>query len=97
MIELWNLVFIQYNRAIDRKLTPLPAKHVDTGLGLERLCAVLHGAERNNLANVSNYDTDLFMPIFEAIQKRTGAPDYAGTLPSEPQASSRSDPLGLHL
>ncbi len=81
VIELWNLVFIQFNRAGDGKLSPLPAKHVDTGMGFERLCAVLQGMERNRLGQVSNYDTDVFTPVFRAIQKRCGARDYTGTLP----------------
>ncbi|MCP4593069.1 MAG: alanine--tRNA ligase, partial [bacterium] len=79
VIEIWNLVFIQYSRAADRKLTPLPAKHVDTGMGFERLCAVLNGKQ-------SNYDTDVWTPIFNAIQQRTGAPDYRGTLSNESQS-----------
>ncbi len=59
-IELWNLVFIQYNRDKNNKLTPLPKKHVDTGAGLERLAATL-----NN--KLSNYETDLFSPIIDKI------------------------------
>ena len=81
VIEIWNLVFIQFNRGADGKLSPLPAKHVDTGMGFERLCAVLQGMERGDLGGVTNYDTDVFTPVFDAIRKRTGAPAYTATLP----------------
>jgi alanyl-tRNA synthetase len=64
-IELWNLVFIQYNRRQDGKLVPLPAKYVDTGAGLERIVAVMQNKD-------SNYDTDLFMPIIEHTGQITG-------------------------
>ena len=61
-IEIWNLVFIQYNRDETGKLNELPAKHVDTGMGFERVCAVLQNKK-------SNYDTDVFTPIIDAVSK----------------------------
>jgi len=64
-IELWNLVFIQYNRQADGRLVPLSAKYVDTGAGLERIAAVLQNKS-------SNYDTDLFMPIIDRTSRITG-------------------------
>jgi alanyl-tRNA synthetase len=64
-LEIWNLVFMQYNRDAAGNLTPLPKPCIDTGMGLERIAAVVQGKR-------SNYDTDLFIPIIEAIAKRAG-------------------------
>lgn len=65
VIEIWNLVFIQYNRKANGLLEPLPKKHVDTGMGFERLCMVLQKKQ-------SNYDTDIFQPIIEEISGLVG-------------------------
>ncbi len=67
VIEIWNLVFIQYNRLADGKLQELPSRHVDTGMGFERLCMVIQHKQ-------SNYDTDVFQPLILEIAKKTGIP-----------------------
>jgi alanyl-tRNA synthetase len=67
VMEIWNLVFIQYNRDEFGKLTPLPATHVDTGMGFERICAVLQNKD-------SNYDTDIFTPIINRVSEITNKP-----------------------
>uniref|UniRef100_A0A4W3JGI1 Alanine--tRNA ligase n=1 Tax=Callorhinchus milii TaxID=7868 RepID=A0A4W3JGI1_CALMI len=71
VLEIWNLVFMEYNREADGNLRPLPRRSVDTGLGLERLTAVLQGKR-------SNYDTDHFTPLLDAIRMGSGARCYRG-------------------
>ena len=65
VIEIWNNVFMQYNRLANGSLEPLPAKHVDTGMGFERLCMALQG-------KTSNYDTDVFQPMIQFISAKCG-------------------------
>lgn len=70
LVEIWNLVFIQYNRDETGALQPLPEKHVDTGMGFERMCSLLQGAE-------NNYETDVFQPLIGRIAELTGK-EYGG-------------------
>jgi alanyl-tRNA synthetase len=67
-LEIWNLVFIQYNRLSPTQLEPLPAKHVDTGMGFDRIVSIIQGVD-------SNYRTDLFLPLIQATQALTGDSD----------------------
>ncbi|MDD2636257.1 MAG: alanine--tRNA ligase [Bacteroidales bacterium] len=85
VIEIWNLVFIQFNRKHDGSLHPLPQKHVDTGMGFERLCAVLQGKK-------SNYDTDLFQTIIKEITKISGK-DYGKDIKTDMALRVVSDHL----
>jgi len=72
-LELWNLVFIQYNRLSPTELQPLPEKHVDTGMGLERIVSVLQDVD-------SNYKTDLLSPMMDVVQQLTGHSDQERSL-----------------
>jgi alanyl-tRNA synthetase len=82
-IEIWNNVFIQYNANPDGSFVPLPAKHVDTGMGFERVCSIIQGTKNFTdfeNAKISNYDTDVFKPIFDELTKMCGK-TYQSTLP----------------
>ena len=88
-IEIWNLVFIQFNANPDGSFTPLPQRHVDTGMGFERVTAIIQGTK--NLTDfsrtISNYETDVFRPIFDELEKLSGK-KYASTLPDHSQPST---------
>jgi alanyl-tRNA synthetase len=84
-IEIWNLVFIQFNANADATFSPLPQRHVDTGMGLERITAMIQGTKNFSDFSgiVSNYETDVFRPIFDELEKLSGK-KYASTLPNSP-------------
>jgi alanyl-tRNA synthetase/REP element-mobilizing transposase RayT len=95
-IEIWNLVFIQFNANPDGTFSPLPAKHVDTGMGFERVTSIIQGTKgMKDFANakISNYETDIFRPIFDALERLSGK-KYTSTLPgSAAVASTGQEPL----
>ena len=81
-IEIWNLVFIQFNANPDGSFVPLPQRHVDTGMGFERATAIIQGTKNftDFSGIISNYETDIFRPIFDELQKLSGK-NYTSTLP----------------
>jgi len=88
-IEIWNLVFIQFNANPDGTFSPLPAKHVDTGMGFERVTGIMQNTRNFTDFNrvISNYETDIFRPIFDKIEKLSGK-KYESTLPAAGTAAS---------
>jgi len=96
-IEIWNLVFIQFNANPDGTFSPLPAKHVDTGMGFERVTSIIQGTKNfTNFANakISNYETDIFRPIFDKLEKMSGK-KYGSTLPGGLMGSTGNLPVPL--
>src|ERR1041385_8235179 len=96
--EIWNLVFIQFNANANGTFTPLPQRHVDTGMGFERVTAIIQGTK--NLMDfsgaISNYETDIFRPIFDELEKLSGK-KYASTLPDRSQPSTLNPQLSVDI
>ncbi len=88
-IEIWNLVFIQFNANPDGSFKPLPQRHVDTGMGFERVTSILQGTKNFSdfSGTISNYETDVFRPIFDELEEVSGK-EYGRTLPDLSQPST---------
>jgi alanyl-tRNA synthetase len=97
-IEIWNLVFIQFNANPDGSFSPLPQRHVDTGMGFERITAMMQGTKNftDFTGLVSNYETDVFRSIFDEIEKLSGK-KYGSTLPDLSQLSTLNSQQGTDV
>jgi len=95
-IEIWNLVFIQFNADRDGNFSPLQAKHVDTGMGFERVAAVIQATKNfTDFSHpASNYDTDVFSPIFEKLQEMSGK-SYQSTLPKDGKPKTQQEEIDV--
>jgi alanyl-tRNA synthetase len=97
-IEIWNLVFIQFNANPDGTFVDLPAKHVDTGMGFERVCSMMQGTKGftdfSVKAKISNYETDVFRPLFDELEKITGF-SYKHTLPRSVQEMNDDEKIDV--
>jgi len=95
-IEIWNLVFIQFNANPDGSYTPLPARHVDTGMGFERACSIIQCT--NNFTDfsgvISNYETDVFSPIFDVLSAMSGK-QYTSSLPADAASQSEQEAVDV--
>jgi alanyl-tRNA synthetase/REP element-mobilizing transposase RayT len=92
-IEIWNLVFIQFTAQPDGTFAPLPQRHVDTGMGFERVTAIIQDTKNftDFSRRISNYETDIFRPIFDELEKLSGK-KYTSTLPEKTSQLSTPDP-----
>jgi alanyl-tRNA synthetase len=95
-IEIWNLVFMQFNAAPDGTFAPLPAQHVDTGMGFERACSIIQCTKNftDFSGVISNYETDVFTPIFAALAKMSGR-KYTSTLPADPAKQTEQEAIDV--
>jgi alanyl-tRNA synthetase len=97
-IEIWNLVFIQFNANPDGSFVDLPAKHVDTGMGFERVTSMIQATKGltdfSEKVKISNYETDVFRPIFDELEKLTGK-KYTSTLPASAQNLSEQEKIDV--
>ena len=97
-IEIWNLVFIQFNANPDGSFVELPAKHVDTGMGFERVTSMIQGTKGltdfSDKVKISNYETDVFRPIFDELEKITGH-QYTSTLPASAQNLTEQEKIDV--
>src|SRR5581483_4777008 len=95
-IEIWNLVFIQFNANPDGSFTSLPARHVDTGMGLDRVTGILQNT--NGFTEftkiISNYETDIFRPLFDKLEKLSGK-KYTSTLPTAGQTMTEQEKIDV--
>jgi len=95
-IEIWNLVFIQFNANADGSFSPLPARHVDTGMGFERVTGIIQNTRNfSDFSHiVSNYETDIFRPIFDKLEKLSGK-KYGSTLPKEGNGATEQERIDI--
>ena len=95
-IEIWNLVFMQFNAGSDGSFAPLPAQHVDTGMGFERACSIIQCTKgfTDFSGVISNYETDVFTPLFQTLEDMSGK-QYTSTLPADAACQSEQEAVDV--